>query len=239
MQSVTGALPILYSFRRCPYAIRARMALLQAAIAVELREVDLKHKPQALLQASPNATVPVLDTRDGRVLLHSLDIMRWALVQNDAQQWLTRGDASFNQWLVDTNDDAFKLCLDRYKYAQHHPTGRPDDSRDEAARCLIAPLEACLARSAHVGGDGPCWADVAVFPFVRQFAAVDPTWWAAGPFRATRRWLTQWCASGLFAASMHKPAVWRQGDPALVFRQQPIFHHRAAAAVADLSSPAL
>ena len=206
------------------------MALLQATIAVELREVDLKHKPQALLQASVDATVPVLDTRDGRVLVHSLDIMRWALAHNDAQHWLTRGDASFNRWLVDTNDGDFKLWLDRYKYAQRHPTHRPDDTRDEAVRCFVAPLEACLARAPHVGGDGPCWADVAVFPFVRQFAAVDPTWWAVAPFPATRHWLTQWCASGLFAAGMHKPALWRPGDPPLVFPPQPILDHHCAGA---------
>ena len=208
----TAALPILYSFRRCPYAIRARLALCQAGVPVELREVDLKRKPPALLAVSSAATVPVLDAGPGAVLVHSLDIMRWALAQSDGDRWLARGDAGLNQRLVDTNDGDFKHALDRYKYANRHPLRSQAAYRDEAVACLIEPLEAALARADYLGGSLPCWADVAVFPFVRQFAGVDPAWWREAPLPAMRRWLNGWQDSALFALCMHKYAVWTPSD---------------------------
>jgi glutathione S-transferase len=206
-----GALPVLYSFRRCPYAIRARLALWQAGIALELREVDLKRKPQELLALSPAATVPVLDLGQGHVLTESLDILHWALRHNDPDGWLQRGDPTFNAWLVETTDRRFKPWLDRYKYASRHPERSAEAWREEAERCLIEPLEARLTQQPHVGGDAICWADAAVFPFVRQFAGVDPTWWAAAPWSHTRRWLDAWLASPLFQAVMHKTPVWVAG----------------------------
>ena len=133
MAVAMNTLPILYSFRRCPYAIRARLALCQAGVPVELREVDLKRKPPALLAVSSAATVPVLDAGPGAVLVHSLDIMRWALAQSDGDRWLARGDAGLNQRLVDTNDGDFKHALDRYKYANRHPLRSQAAYRDEAA----------------------------------------------------------------------------------------------------------
>ena len=225
---MTDVLPILYSFRRCPYAIRARMALLQAAVAVELREVDLKHKPAALLLASPAATVPVLDTRTDGVLAHSLDIMRWALARNDNDAWLTRGDTMRNQWLVDANDGDFKHWLDRYKYAARYPERTQADYRQEAVRCLITPLEARLGTAPHAGGDAPCWADVAVFPFVRQFAGVDALWWRNAPYPQTQRWLQVWTDGALFLASMAKQAVWQPGDTPLLFASTAIRPQRTA-----------
>lgn len=208
-----GEQPILYSFRRCPYAIRARLALRQSGTTVELREVDLKRKPAALLAISPAATVPVLDLGDGRVLTQSLDIVHWALGRCDPEGWLHQGDAAFNQWLVDTTDGAFKHWLDRYKYADRFPERSATEWRDEAVRCLIEPLEARLASSPHVGGATACWADAAVFPFVRQFAGVDPAWWAASPWAGTRRWLDAWLAHPLFLACMHKVPVWADDAP--------------------------
>jgi len=210
-------LPILYSFRRCPYAIRARLALCQAGVPAELREVDLKRKPAALLALSPAATVPVLDIEPGTVLVQSLDILRWALAQRDTDHWLTRGDDTFNQWLVHTNDGDFKRALDHYKYAHRHPQRSQADYREDAVRLLIAPLDARLQRSAFVGGDGPCWADAAVFPFVRQFAGVDAVWWEASPWAGIRRWLRGWQDSALFVACMVKHAVWKQGDAPVYF----------------------
>jgi len=207
------ALPILYSFRRCPYAIRARLALCQAGVPVELREVDLKQKPAALLAVSPQATVPVLDAGPGRVLTQSLDIMRWALSQADDARWLQAGDRPTPRRLVATTDSDFKHWLDRYKYAERYPERGPDAYRDEGVRCLIDPLETALRSTGHLGGDGPCWADAAVFPLVRQFAAVDAAWWAAAPWPATRQWLTRWQGSPLFAACMHRYPLWQPGDP--------------------------
>jgi len=204
-------LPILYSFRRCPYAIRARLALSHAGLAVVLREVDLKHKPAELLTVSPRATVPVLVTETEGVLTHSLDIMHWALARASDAGWLQQGNAATTHHLVSINDGDFKYWLDRYKYPERHPGRGQSDYREEAVRCLIEPLEAVLRTSGHLGGNGPCWADAAVFPFVRQFAAVDTDWWAAAPWPATQRWLTHWQGSALFAACMHKYPVWHPG----------------------------
>ncbi|MDR7150791.1 glutathione S-transferase [Hydrogenophaga palleronii] len=208
-----STLPVLYSFRRCPYAIRARLALCCSGTPVELREVNLKRKPAELLAISPTATVPVLDLGQGRVLKQSLDILHWALQQNDPEGWLQHGDPAFNQWLVDTTDGAFKHWLDRYKYAERFPERSATEWRDDAVRCLIEPLEARLAAQAQVGGQQACWADAAVFPFVRQFAAVDPAWWAGSPWQRTRCWLQGWLTNQHFLACMHKAPVWSPGAP--------------------------
>ncbi len=210
-------LPILYSFRRCPYAIRARLALCQAGVAVELREVVLSNKPPELLAASPAGTVPVLQLRRGEVVEHSRDIMRWALAQNDADGWLERGDSPDQRALTDVCDGAFKHALDRYKYAERHPERSAHDWRDQAVDCLIKPLEAHLDRTPQLGGDLPGLADAAIFPFVRQFAAVEPAWWAASPWVATRRWHDGWAQSALMAASMWKAAPWKPGAPPTVW----------------------
>ena len=113
---------------------------------------------------------------------------------------------------MDINDGDFKLALDRYKYANRHPQRSQTDYREEAAACLIEPLEAVLTAGGYMGGSRPCWADAAVFPFVRQFAGVDPGWWHAAPLPATRRWLQGWQDSALFAMCMHKHAVWTASD---------------------------
>lgn len=206
-------LPILYSFRRCPYAIRARLALLQAGVAVELREVDLRHKPPELLACSPVATVPVLDLGAGQVLTQSLDILRWALAHHDPQGWLTRGNAARDQRLIAVTDGEFKRWLDRTKYAERFPEQGVEVYRAAAERCLIEPLDAALGATGYLGGDGPNWADAAIFPFVRQFAAVEADLWSASPWVATRRWLDNWLGSALFATCMLKQPVWRSGAP--------------------------
>lgn len=197
--------------------MRARLALCQAGVTVELREVDLKHKPSALLAVSPAGTVPVLHIAPATTLVESLDILRWALAQRDDDGWLTRGDDGFNQWLVQTNDGVFKQALDRYKYATRHPQRSQADYREDAIHLLIAPLEARLHQSAFIGGDGPCWADIAVFPFVRQFAGVDSLWWEASPWTATRHWLKHWQDSALFAKSMDRQAAWHPGEAPVFF----------------------
>jgi glutathione S-transferase len=210
-------LPILYSFRRCPYAIRARLALCQAGVAVELREVVLSNKPAAMLLASPAGTVPVLQLPSGEVMAQSLDIMRWALGQNDADGWLARGDKPGQRALMEACDSDFKRALDRYKYADRHPERSAHAWRDDAVACLIAPLEAHLSVTPQLGGERPGLADAAIFPFVRQFAAVDAAWWAASPWVATRRWHDAWAGSAVMAACMHKLAPWQPGAPGTVF----------------------
>ncbi len=210
-------LPILYSFRRCPYAIRARLALCQAGVAVELREVALSSKPAELLEASAAGTVPVLQITPGQVIAQSLDIMRWALEQHDPEDWLVRAGSPGHPALIDTCDGDFKRALDGYKYPERHPQRSAHEWRGKAVHSLIAPLESRLAQAPQLGGARPCLTDAAIFPFVRQFAAVDAAWWAASPWAATRRWQGAWADSALMAACMHKIPRWQPGAPLTVF----------------------
>ncbi|WP_137885000.1 glutathione S-transferase [Pseudomonas sp. 2FE] len=204
-------LPILYSFRRCPYAMRARMALHQAGCAVELREVSLKHKPAALLACSAKGTVPVLVTGAGQVIEESLDIMRWALAGDDPDDWLlsnnVAGQAQANA-LIRLNDQVFKAQLDRYKYPERFPQHSAEHYREQGAG-FLATLEAQLTRQAYLVSPQPSLADCALMPFVRQFAGVDPAWFAQSPYPRLQRWLAVWLASPVFLASMHKHPVWQ------------------------------
>jgi len=209
-----AALPLLYSFRRCPYAIRARLALRQAGVAVQLHEVSLRDKPAAMLAMSPKGTVPVLQLPGGTVLDESLDIMLWALAQADPDGWLA-GAKSVNaeaKALIARNDGPFKALLDRYKYASRYPQFPAAHYRDEAVALHLAPLDALLAAQSDAAR--PCLlgarislVDAAIFPFVRQFAAVDAAWFATAPLPALRAWLQRWLDSALFQAVMEKPPV--------------------------------
>ena len=204
-------LPVLYSFRRCPYAMRARLALRYAGVAFELREVALKAKPAALLALSPKATVPVLQLPDGTVLEESLDIMAWALARSDPEGWLTQGPPAEAQALIGRNDGPFKVLLDRYKYANRHPEFAPAHYRQQAVDLHIGPLNERLGATAYLLGEGPSIADAAIFPFVRQFAGVDEAWFAEAPFPALRGWLDRWLTSPLFRDVMEKFPLWEAG----------------------------
>jgi len=201
-----SGLPLLYTFRRCPYAMRARMALLQAGLAFQAVEVSLRDKPASLLALSPKATVPVLRLPDGGVIEESWDIMRWALAEPDAQGWWSRAQSPGNLDLVQRNDGDFKRHLDRWKYPQRYAneTLATEDHRDKAVDGLLLPLEARLLRSPYLGGDTPCATDLAVMPFVRQFAAVAPAWFATLDLPSVRSWLDGWLVHPLFVACMHK-----------------------------------
>lgn len=198
-------LPVLYSFRRCPYAIRARLALAVSGQAYALQEVLLRDKPAALLAASPKGTVPVLVLTDGRVLDQSLDIMGWALQRHDPQQWLCPPGATLDDMLtwVAQCDGPFKQALDRCKYPQRTPECDPAQARADANEWLLT-LEARLADSAYLCGTQAGLADGAIFPFVRQFAAIDPPWWRAQPWPHLQRWLQQWLETTLFIDTMRK-----------------------------------
>lgn len=198
-------LPVLYSFRRCPYAIRARLALRCAQIPIDLVEVALRDKPAAMLALSPKGTVPVLHLPDGQVLDQSLDIMCWALDQHDPQGWLATAARAEMQTLIDLNDGPFKQLLDRYKYAERHPERPRNAYRDEAVALLLAPLNAALAQHAGLVGDQFGLADMAIAPFVRQFAQVDAAWFETAPLQPLRQWLHQVVEGELFRAVMAKP----------------------------------
>lgn len=214
---LAATLPVLYSFRRCPYAMRARLALLVSGQAFELREVALKNKPAEMLAASPKGTVPVLVLADGTVLEQSLDVMLWALRRNDPLRWLqpeagTPGDM---QALVAACDNDFKPQLDRYKYP-----GRFDEAehaaRERGAR-FMRELETRLSVSAQLAGAHATLADAALMPFVRQFAMVAPAWFDAQPWPHLQAWLSGWASSDLFARAMHKYAPWTAGEAGIDF----------------------
>jgi UPF0176 protein len=211
-------LPILYSFRRCPYAMRARLALREAGVRCELREVVLRDKPAALLAASPKGTVPVLALPDRTVLAESLDIMRWALRRNDPGDWLHRLGAGepleAMLALVASCDGGFKHHLDRTKYPGRHPDAGPSALHRDAAAEFLAALESRLRRSAYLSGERPALSDMAIAPFVRQFAHVDAAWFASRPWPRLQSWLSDWEASPRLAAVMGKHPAWRAGqDP--------------------------
>ena len=209
-----NALPILYSFRRCPYAMRARMAIWASGSAVSLREVVLRNKPAALVEASPKATVPVLVLANGSVIEESIAIMDWALEQNDPKSW---GDATPDTAaLISACDEGFKGWLDKYKYADRHPEQSAVHYREQAEG-FIADLEQRLSEQRWLGGGQATRADVAVFPFVRQFAGVDPTWWLNAPYPAVRTWLNDWLVSDTFTGVMVKYPPWQPDAPEVMF----------------------
>lgn len=212
-------LPVLYSFRRCPYAMRARLALLASATVYEHREVVLKAKPAHLLALSPKGTVPVLWLRSpagDQVLEQSLDIMRWALQQNDPLGWWPTTDAerADAMALIAHNDGPFKQQLDRYKYPNRSGLDSGLADRDAAAAWLNA-LDARLQSQPFLTGGRFGLADAAMAPFVRQYAHTDPGWFAAQPWFALAKWLAGFEASELFAAIMHKHAPSEESAPIL------------------------
>jgi glutathione S-transferase len=207
-------LPLLYTYRRCPYAMRARMALLVAKRDFNAHEIVLRNKPAAMLALSPKGTVPVLLLDDGQVLDESWDIMRWALdtqVDTDAdadatQSWWRLAQTAQNLDLLQRNDGEFKRLLDRYKYPERHACEgvTRNLTRAQAVACFLDPLEARLQSQTYLGGARPCATDLAVFPFVRQFAAVEPDWFASLAAPAVRAWLASWLNKPLFEACMLK-----------------------------------
>jgi len=200
--------PLLYSYRRCPYAMRARMALLQARVAFQAFEVVLRDKPAELLRLSPKGTVPVLVLPDGQVVDESWDIMRWALEPRDDDGWWRRAQSTENLALLQINDGDFKRHLDRYKYPERYPEEEMprDAARSRAVQTLLLPLEQRLQSQRYLGGVTPCATDLAIFPFVRQFAAVEPGWLDGKALSALKAWLNAWLDSDLFAVCMTKLA---------------------------------
>lgn len=211
-------LPVLYSFRRCPYAMRARLAIHYARCPVVLREVLLKSKPAELLRASAKGTVPVLMLPNKVVVDESLDIMYWALRQNDPEHWLPRNtaDQAEVEALIAANDGFFKQALDRYKYADRYPAQTSDVYRAECETTLHK-LEQRLAGQACLLNDCLSLADAAIFPFVRQFASVDSLWFEQAPYPGVRRWLNEFLAAPLFTQVMYKYPVWQSGDQPIFF----------------------
>lgn len=207
--------PILYSFRRCPYAMRARLAVASAGVEVELREILLKDKPEAFLQASESGTVPSLVTADGvttnGVIDESFDIMLWALKQNDPDGWLAMPDEGFD-WITRA-DGPFKQALDRTKYETRYPDNDPSEQRAIAAS-FLSDLDAKIDDWMY---DRPTLADYAILPFVRQFAFIDKAWFDTQDWPNLQGWLERFLKSESFSAMMVKYPPWKEGDAPVVF----------------------
>ncbi|MEC9374783.1 MAG: glutathione S-transferase [Pseudomonadota bacterium] len=216
--SQSNKLPILYSFRRCPYAIRARMTLHYSGINVELREIVLKNKPEHMLALSPKGTVPVLALNNkinDLVLEESLEIMYWALKQHDPDGWLLNFTSSQKN-LISCNDEEFKYWLDRYKY----PDRFPDSSQQESQQhCLsfLESLEYQLNSNQYLFGNKVSITDVAIFPFVRQYAFVNSSSFEAGPHPLVKKWMNKFLMSDLFTCVMLKYPEWKLGDDLTIF----------------------
>lgn len=197
-------LPILWTFRRCPYAIRARLAVRASGVPVHLREILLRDKPQAFLAASASGTVPCLQAK--QTLDESRDIMLWALRQSDPRGWLC--DASD---LIDQCDGPFKTALDHTKYAVRFPDRDAQADRAKAA-AILTEWDSILAQQPYLSGARFGLADAALLPFVRQFAFTDKAWFDAQDWPALHRWLASFLTSDDFAAVMTKYPPWQPGD---------------------------
>lgn len=203
-----STLPILYSYRRCPYAMRARMALKYAGIDVEIREISLREKPASMLDLSPKGTVPVLKLQSGQVIDQSLDIMKWALSQRDHEQWFEELHRDGISNLIEINDGPFKKLLDQYKYPERHQVEK-QVVLEEVIKLQIEPLNQRLEQHSFLLGERCSVADVALFPFIRQFSMVDPVWFAGSPYVSLKRWLDHFLKSELFNLVMDKYPVWK------------------------------
>ena len=212
------ALPILYSFRRCPYAMRARMAVIASGETCELREVVLRDKPAEMLAASPKGTVPVLVLSENQVIDESYTIMKWLLGRNDPDAWLTppAGSLADIDHLVALNDGDFKHHLDRYKYPNRYNDVDPLQHRAEGLR-MLQELDDRLADHPYLFGARFSLADAAIAPFVRQFANTDRDWFDDQDIPSLHRWLSDILGAPVFTRIMHKYDKWRPGDDDQVF----------------------
>lgn len=211
-------LPILYSFRRCPYAIRARLAIRNSAIAVEHREVVLANKPAEMLLASPKGTVPVLILPDGTVIDESLDIIHWALSISDPGNWLPQNSDLLQEAnkLITFNDETFKDHLDHYKYANRFPDFSSEYYRNKGEE-FLQRLNKLLEKSNHLVSDHITIADIAIFPFIRQFAFVDKDWFDHSQHKHLISWLNNMLDMNLFKDAMRKYPQWISDEGAIEF----------------------
>ena len=213
-----SAAPILYSFRRCPYAMRARLALMATGQLVRLREVVLRDKPAEMLEASPKGTVPVLVLEDGTVIDESIDVMKWSLDTADPLGW-KEADVDTSKRLIERNDGPFKKALDRYKYPNRYEDEGVDKFEQRAIGAeTLADLDQRIGENGgQLLGPKPSFADYAIFPFIRQFANTDRVWFDAQPLPHLQRWLAGHLESELFGSIMKKYPQWKTGDTEVEF----------------------
>lgn len=212
-------LPILYSFRRCPYAMRARMALLYAGIKCELREVDLKNKPQTMLEYSPKGTVPVLILQSGKIIEESLDIIDYALSQNDPKNLLQNEDGieSDIQNVIARADNEFIKLVSRYKYFERFPEQSQAEYLKQIEEQFLDSYESQLENNSYIVSDKETRADMAIIPFIRQFAYVDKEYLANSKYKNIYRWLHHYIDNDSFDVVMQKHSPWQDGDEVITF----------------------
>ena len=205
--------PILYTFRRCPYAMRARFAIRSSKIKVEVREIKLQEKPSEFLKSSPKGTVPVLITKSGQVLEESLDIINWALNINDPDKWLRKGNLQEKEIknLLDELEIKFKTNLDKYKYPSRFSEIDPHLHRDKNL-CFLEKLNSYLRNNKSLNCEHLTFLDYAVFPFIRQFRNVDQEWFDKLNFSLLNNWLNQIIDSEDFSSIMKKFKKWEPND---------------------------
>ncbi len=223
-ESDTKNLPILWSFRRCPYAMRARLAIKISGVAVHLREIILRDKPDAFISDSPSATVPALKLCDSSVIDESIDIMYWALAQNDPDGWcapLSRSPEEAKAFLSNL-DGGFKASLDRYKYANRFG-GNIQDGEEQAlahrqkGAVFLQDIDDRLRHAPHLSGDRGGFLDFAALPFIRQFRNTDADWFDAQDWPHLHPWLGHFMTSPLFASIMEKYQPWQSGEGGIIF----------------------
>ena len=209
-------LPILYSFRRCPYAMRARMAIHISGQRCELREVLLRDKPPSMLEYSAKGTVPVLILQDGKVIDESLDVIDWALNLNDPDDWQRSKDKEKTKELIKINDGEFKYHLDRYKYSKRYDNEDPEFHRKKCLK-FIESINNELNNSEYIFDDNISYADIVLLPFIRQFRIADIEWFDSLPYDNLKKWLSSFLDSSLLHSIMKKYDLWKEGDKSIVF----------------------
>ena len=209
-------LPILYSFRRCPYAMRARMAIHASGQKCELREVLLRDKPPSMIEYSLKGTVPVLILQDGNVIDESLDVIDWALNLNDPDNWQRSKDNEKTKELIKINDGEFKHHLDRYKYSKRYDNEDPEFHRKKCLK-FIELINNELNNSEYIFDDNISYADIVLLPFIRQFRIADMEWFDSLPYDNLKKWLSSFLDSSLLHSIMKKYDLWKEGDKSIVF----------------------
>ena len=209
-------LPILYSFRRCPYAMRARMAINISNQKCEIREVLLRDKPTSMLEYSSKGTVPVLVLQSGEVIDESLDVIDWALNLNDPENWQRSKDNEKTKELIKINDGEFKYHLDRYKYSKRYDNEDPEFHRK---KCLsfIEKVNSELQNSKYIFDDAISYIDISLLPFIRQFRIADNEWFDELPYENVKSWLSNFLNSELLESIMSKHDLWKEGDEVTIF----------------------
>ena len=217
-----SAYPILWSFRRCPYAMRARLAIKASGQQVELREILLRDKPAPFIAASAKATVPVLVLSDGQVIEESREVMGWALSKSDPEGWLDEAEPESLDLYLDRLDGPFKTDLDRYKYAARYAKTNSDKEEIALAHrhsgaTFIAELDEILRQQPALSGAKLGLRDYATLPFIRQFRIADPDWFDAQDWPALQAWLQAFLSSSRFEAVMEKYTPWQEGQAPILF----------------------